>query len=357
MSNNELTFPVKKSDGTTVRMTMEELDNLKKGVPKEDDVIKNEMKPEVIESDSAEATSDKDEIPTEVEEELPVLEFEKSQEKDKDKLSLSELDKSIRDLAKTRKEEELKNSIDFNQVPIEDLSTLSKPEALPITEIPVAPQAEEVQQRGVEWEKEDNKSLLDEPLDKSLPVPVEEGDQAITEVGAPKFDFPEEAKHKEVDVSKDKPKNLTGEDVEDKITDKISEFKKPVESLPRISLVDTEKPVVQDVKIPEEIQIVGPVGELANFSLTDFRRLGSNLDTAVKSLKNKFDNLDKDSYLEFMKGKDAWFGSPIYREYQDTISMALAKNMKISEIRSSGDKDGLSPEELKAILSINDYLD
>ena len=132
----------------------------------------------------------------------------------------------------------------------------------------------------------------------------------------------------------------------------------PPTTVLRSSPYQEAKPLVQDVKPPQITkQSVGPVDELANFSLTDFRRLEVNANSAGMKLMEKFKILREDSFLLFMEGMKAWYNSPLYRQYQDIFFQSLTRGKSVNEILSNGNyQKDLKPEEFKAILSVNEAI-
>ncbi len=112
------------------------------------------------------------------------------------------------------------------------------------------------------------------------------------------------------------------------------------------------RPIMHDVIAPsaprEEVKAsVGPIEELQQLTLTDFRRLSSNPAQTGEILLGKFESLKKESYLLFIKAVQAWYNSPLYRQYQQTMADAINQSVKIS-----GALGQLREEEYKAIVKL-----
>ena len=74
---------------------------------------------------------------------------------------------------------------------------------------------------------------------------------------------------------------------------------------------------------PVKKSSVGPVDELRNFTLVDFRRLSDKPEDAVEKIKDKFDVLREESFLLYLNGKEAWQSSPLCLQYQENLSKSL----------------------------------
>jgi len=118
----------------------------------------------------------------------------------------------------------------------------------------------------------------------------------------------------------------------------------------------TGKPMVQDVTMPpNQRRTMGPVDEIQNFSLVDFRRLSPKTESAKEILKGKFQNLQEESYVLFLDARDAWHESPLFKVYQDTVLEALNTKHPLPDVLGQN-PNGLTPDELNSIIEINHYL-
>ena len=120
------------------------------------------------------------------------------------------------------------------------------------------------------------------------------------------------------------------------------------------------KPAMHDIVTPTNTRpkrTVGPVDELLHMSLVDARRLSPDPMKAMQAIRAKFDTLQKESFLLYMQGKNAWFQSPLVRRYQDAIIAALDARQSIPQYLSpQGGGQSLSPEEFHEIVKLNQTL-
>lgn len=99
---------------------------------------------------------------------------------------------------------------------------------------------------------------------------------------------------------------------------------------------------------------VGPLQEIEIFSLTDFRRLSNNTVEAANRLKQKFLNLKEESYLLFMNSWTAWHQSPLYQSYISVVDTALSQRKPLSSVL--GEKDKISLVEIEALINMEKEL-
>ncbi len=116
------------------------------------------------------------------------------------------------------------------------------------------------------------------------------------------------------------------------------------------------KPMVQDVVMPRERkQTMGPIDEIQYFSITDFRRLSPKTENAREIFKSKFQSLQEESYVFFLDARDAWHDSPLFHLYQETILSTLRDKKTLADAMAQK-TDGLTQAEVDAIVEINHYL-
>lgn len=130
-------------------------------------------------------------------------------------------------------------------------------------------------------------------------------------------------------------------------------------SLPREQAMgggnESPRPMIRDI-VPPPRRSTGPTEEFANFSLNDWRRLAPTTGAALSRLKEKFDVLKQESYLNFMAAREAWYESPLYRQYIDSILSAWQSRMKLAETLEQGGREALPMEILQAMVELNQYL-
>jgi len=181
------------------------------------------------------------------------------------------------------------------------------------------------------WKDGDHKSLLDESFHKDdLPVLLKNENRALSNASPVKGIFVDEA---------------------------AARMAKPAVNRPFGAAPKSfgPKPIIHDVMPPRMKKIsMGPIDELKNFSLIDWRRLGVNSKACGEKLMEKFKVLEQESWLTFMDGVEAWYNSPIYWQYKDIISQSLKQNRTISEVLSGLDHaQQLKLEEFMAIAELN----
>ncbi len=136
----------------------------------------------------------------------------------------------------------------------------------------------------------------------------------------------------------------------------VSPFPLPKEEYSFVPPVSTAKPMMQDVVVntPRK-QTVGPVDEIQYFSLVDFRRLSPKTESAKEILKGKFQALQEESYILFLDARDAWHESPLFVMYEQTVLGALQNKKTLSDAVQEK-QDGLTQVEFDALVEINHSL-
>lgn len=107
---------------------------------------------------------------------------------------------------------------------------------------------------------------------------------------------------------------------------------------------------VDDIIPPKELTY-GPVDEIKNFSLVDFRRLSSKTEEAVERLKQKFINLKEESFLMYLQGLEAWQQSPLYKKYAEKLCEVFNKGISLNEL-SGKNEDDLKEEEVRWLIKM-----
>ncbi|PIR92779.1 hypothetical protein COT99_04335 [Candidatus Falkowbacteria bacterium CG10_big_fil_rev_8_21_14_0_10_43_10] len=122
---------------------------------------------------------------------------------------------------------------------------------------------------------------------------------------------------------------------------------------------DKNKPRLDDIIKPIS-RLQGPVEELANMNIINFRRLSADPEAAAGRLKNKIDLLEEESFTKRQQGVNAWQHSPIYKMYIDLGRQSIDNSRPVEELikekGSAGDKNILTIEEFNAILELNKAL-
>lgn len=116
---------------------------------------------------------------------------------------------------------------------------------------------------------------------------------------------------------------------------------------------DGRKKIVDVKHVPK---LVGPIDELGEMNLLNFRRLDSDPKEAALKIKEKFKFLEEDSYAQRLAGIKAWRRSPLNNLYLQIGSKSIVEKKAVSQIveemMNSG-KDYLTENEFKAIMDLN----
>ena len=122
-------------------------------------------------------------------------------------------------------------------------------------------------------------------------------------------------------------------------------------------------PKMQDVKpvtpAVTAAPLTGPVQELANLTLSDFRRLSADPIEACRKLSDKLDILEEHAYTARIAGIQAWQGSDVYKRYLETINAAFSGGKPIaaaiSDAMAAG-RETPTEREVRAIMELNRQL-
>ena len=111
---------------------------------------------------------------------------------------------------------------------------------------------------------------------------------------------------------------------------------------------------MEDVKyVPK---LTGPIDELREMSLLNFRRLSGNPRDAVLKIKKKIGFLEEESYTKRFEGIKAWRQSPVNKLYLEIGQDSIINKMPVDAIiekRRLARKPVLSFEEFKAVMDLN----
>lgn len=152
------------------------------------------------------------------------------------------------------------------------------------------------------------------------------------------------------------------EKLEPKINNlQAEEFENQPKSSAQIKNYST-RPVLHDVVpaplaiAPEEKRTVGPLEEFSEFRLIDFRRLSADPEKAGKILQDKFAVLKKESFLFYLQAVQAWYRSPLYREYLAIVAQSVENRKKVREIFVSQGRESLQEAEFNALVKLHEHL-
>jgi hypothetical protein len=115
-----------------------------------------------------------------------------------------------------------------------------------------------------------------------------------------------------------------------------------------------KRPRLDDVKyVPK---LVGPVEELREMTLIDWRRLGSTPAMAASKVKEKISLLERQSFGQKIAGIKAWQESEVNKLYLEISRESLAKGVSADQIiteRVSAGKTTLTGDDYRAVMELN----
>lgn len=122
------------------------------------------------------------------------------------------------------------------------------------------------------------------------------------------------------------------------------------------SSIPAGKVVMEDIKHVPKTKLTGPIDELREMNLADFRRLSADPVTAAASIKGKIKLLEDDSYSQRLSGIKAWRESFINKLYLEIGQESIVKHNSIEAViaeRKNAGAEYLSNEEFNAIMDLN----
>ena len=111
---------------------------------------------------------------------------------------------------------------------------------------------------------------------------------------------------------------------------------------------------MEDVKYVPKLS--GPIDELGDMDLTNFRRLNEDPTAAARKIKEKIEFLEDDGYAKRLEGIKAWRECPVNKLYLSLGEKSINENKSIDNIISEGTSQGeevLSKKEFIAIMELN----
>ena len=186
----------------------------------------------------------------------------------------------------------------------------------------------------------------------------------------PALSLPKVAPRKEVEAQKTQVKKLEPEMSfeADKILAK-AEFRpeqnverRPQKEMIRQSVLKPAEPrrpemIKQKQKITTKL--TGPVEEIRDLTIEDFRKLDLDPQKAAENIYNKMILLEKDSFTKKMAGIVGWRQSQIFKNYVEIGNESMEGKKSVEEIiaeRQAAGKPTLSIEEFEAVMDLNQKL-
>lgn len=103
-------------------------------------------------------------------------------------------------------------------------------------------------------------------------------------------------------------------------------------------------------------RLVGPLEELKEMTLLDFRRLSPQAKVTTDKIYAKIELLSEQGYEKKIQGLKAWQGSPVNIIYLEILNESIGKARPIAKIieeRQKAGRETLSPEEFKMVMGLN----
>lgn len=116
---------------------------------------------------------------------------------------------------------------------------------------------------------------------------------------------------------------------------------------------------MRDIQAPSSTRaqstpVMGPVDEMKNFSLRDWRRLALTPDKSKEIILNKFKSWKEESFFLYQDTRLAWFNSPLFRMYQEAVAKAINNAGRLADLTlSGGAKDVLTTTDITALIEVN----
>ena len=114
------------------------------------------------------------------------------------------------------------------------------------------------------------------------------------------------------------------------------------------------RPQVTDIKLPT--RVMGPIEELGDIDLKEFRRLGRSPGEAADKILEKIYLLEDETWQMRMDGTKAWQGSPLFKLYIEIGQACLVTQQTLDQVlktREQEAKPALYKEEFMAINDLN----
>ena len=116
--------------------------------------------------------------------------------------------------------------------------------------------------------------------------------------------------------------------------------------------IQPEKKIITNLKIDKKTK--GPIEELQELNIQEFRNLGATAKERVNRIYNKINLLEQESIDKKTQGINSWKSSEVYKEYVLIGEESLAQGKPIRDVIAR--KNNLSLDEFNAIADLNEQL-
>lgn len=172
------------------------------------------------------------------------------------------------------------------------------------------------------------------------------------------------------EISKNEPENILEKIIAPKKKTETEEKKMNVPKK-KTEMEEKREAVLEKIKEPELIpekksfftkkpkqapRLIGPIDELKDMSIDDWRSLFSNTKEARSGIKAKIDRLGKDSFTKKIAGIKAWREGKIMKLYLQIGKMSIEGGKSVKEINQNLKETGkpyLTDDEFHAIMELN----
>ncbi|MBU1164257.1 hypothetical protein KKA15_01695 [Patescibacteria group bacterium] len=124
-------------------------------------------------------------------------------------------------------------------------------------------------------------------------------------------------------------------------------------------LVYSSQPQYQNSDLEYKTKLIGPIEELRQLTIVDFRRLAKNPREATDKIFDKVKILREDSFVDGIKAVKAWQTSSLNQLYLSLGRQSIndSQNLEnIIDLRIANNEDYLTINEFKAIMDFNKKL-
>ena len=121
--------------------------------------------------------------------------------------------------------------------------------------------------------------------------------------------------------------------------------------------VKSGKVKMDDVK--HTPKLLGPIDELKEMDLLNFRRLSNDSNVRIKKISEKIEFLEEENYAQRLSGIKAWRQSKLNKMYLDIGRESISANQGVDAIinnRQEKGEDCLNKEEFLAVMELNKKL-
>ncbi len=118
------------------------------------------------------------------------------------------------------------------------------------------------------------------------------------------------------------------------------------------------KPRLDDVKYGGP-QLKGPIQELKDMTLVEFRRLSKDPEIAVQKIMQRLEVLRQEAFERRIEGIRAWQSCPLQKAYVELMSEAFQKAKPVAQLaeeKQAAGQEYPTPSEIAAIISLNSKL-